>query len=1332
MHLLDRFRQKFTSRPSSPKSDIGTSRPTSSRPTPTQPEPDPPTVPPVPASIEDIRRQIWNEAYDKVKDDEPNTVDAYEMILSAQLAAGDAVPSADRDTTNVIGENAEARQAQMKTLVEKGRDKTEKEAKIKEKVKERIQPVNNVKDFVSMAVKSEPSAAVAWLGITTLMDLIANPLTEPGINRDGIKYVLERVEWYWELARLLLDPGKVDNSIVRLQSLLKRHVIKLYKKLLLYQMQSVCLYNKHWAEVIVRDLFKADDWQDKVDSIKKVEASLREDVKQHNSEELKSRLHNIDNTLGHIHLDVKAVELAVQYQTQMLRQIHHDKSDRKCLQALHIVDPEAQKGEIERIKGSLLKDSYRWILGHNDFQKFRDDPGSRLLWIKGDPGKGKTMLLCGIIDELKQEQEQVISYYFCQATQDKLRSAASVLRGLLWLLCAKNQQLISYVRSRYDIQRADLFEDSFALVSLEKVLLDMLRDSCLQHGIFVIDALDECFDNDRENLIGVIIRASQSLPAKWIVSSRNWPKIEEQFQAVEKITVPLELNNDSISQAVRILIQHKVEQLAQIKEYDEPTKEAVIKTLLRRANDTFLWVALVCEELSKVKTRHTIAVLDSVPGGLDELYQGMLKQVFTSRDADICRQILATACITSRPVSLDELRTLVTEVKGFSDKELKEVIGECGSFLTLQEGVIHFVHQSAQDFLLNNASDQILPSGTAHQHRTLFSRSLAALSETLRRNIYSLNTPGFSIDQVSPPNPDPLSSVRYSCVYWVSHLYDSNSTGDNKALQDGGDVHGFIQRKYLYWLECLSLLRSMSEGVNAVHKLETLVRNVGAQQLTKLLRDARRFILSHKRPIEIAPLQTYASALVFSPEHSLIRELFKKEEPDWMILKPRMEADWNACLQTLEGHDGPVFSVAFSADGQRLASGSNDRTVKVWDAVTGACVQTLEGHGGSVNSVAFSADDQHLASGSYDTIKVWDAVTGACGQTLEGHGGSVNSVAFSADGQHLVSGSYNTIKVWDAVKGACVQTLEGHGGLVNSVAFSADSQYLASGSDDGTVKVWDAAIGACMQTLEGHGGSVNSVAFSADGQYLASGSDDGTVKVWDAATGAVNSVAFSADGQYLASGSDRHGTVKVWDAATGTCVQTLEGHNGRVRSVAFSADGQHLASGSGDRTVKVWDAATGAYMQTLEGHSGRVMSVAFSADGQYLASGSNDRTVKVWDAATGACVQTLEVSQAIAHLSFDPTTSSRLSTNIGLLNLDIPALPPATESQSTEAVSRGASHSGYGVSMDNVWIAKDGKGMLWLPPEYRAADSTVVGSTVAIGCRSGRVLVMKFSSNGCR
>ena len=344
---------------------------------------------------------------------------------------------------------------------------------------------------------------------------------------------------------------------------------------------------------------------------------------------------------------------------------------------------------------------------------------------------------------------------------------------------------------------------------------------------------------------------------------------------------------------------------------------------------------------------------------------------------------------------------------------------------------------------------------------------------------------------------------------------------------------------------------------------------------------------------------------------------------------------WDAAtgklLATLTGHNESVYCVSYSPDGTRLASGSGDNTAKLWDAATGKELATLIGHMSYINSVAFSPDGTRLASGSDDnTVRIWDVATGKELATLTGHQRSVNSVAFSPNGTRLASGSGDiTVKLWDATSGKELATLAGHQGSVNSVAFSPNGMRLASGSDDKTVKLWDAATGKEIAVLTGHEGDVSSVAFSPDGTRLAIGCSDANVKLWDAATakelalltmgrrGRVGSVAFSPDGTRLASGT-YDAFVILWDAAPPNELAALAGHEGEIRSVAFSPDGTLLASGAADRIVKLWDAATGKELATFTGHDEyAVKSVAFSRDGKRLASGSYDKNVKLWDVASG-------------------------------------------------------------------------------------------------------------------
>jgi WD40 repeat protein len=331
--------------------------------------------------------------------------------------------------------------------------------------------------------------------------------------------------------------------------------------------------------------------------------------------------------------------------------------------------------------------------------------------------------------------------------------------------------------------------------------------------------------------------------------------------------------------------------------------------------------------------------------------------------------------------------------------------------------------------------------------------------------------------------------------------------------------------------------------------------------------------------------------------------------------------------RTFLGHTADVRSVVFSPDGSRIASGSEDQTVKVWDVISGKTILTLAGHKGLVTSVAFSREGRQIASGSDDgTVKLWDAGTGREIFTLQGHSDQVRAVAFSPDGKRVGSGSLdNTIKLWNAVTGRELLTLKGHAGAVQAVAFSPDGKRLVSASYDKTLNIWDASTGKVLFTLQGNR-PVLSVAFSPDGKWIVSGGVDCKL-LWDADTAQqrgqlggdpvpASSVAVSPDGKrIIATSSDN--LLRIWDVASLKQLSTLVGHDAWARSVAFSPDGKLAASGGCDHNVKVWDLGVVSDALTISGHTLALSSLAFSPDGRRVASGSDDQRLKVWDSATG-------------------------------------------------------------------------------------------------------------------
>ncbi len=301
-----------------------------------------------------------------------------------------------------------------------------------------------------------------------------------------------------------------------------------------------------------------------------------------------------------------------------------------------------------------------------------------------------------------------------------------------------------------------------------------------------------------------------------------------------------------------------------------------------------------------------------------------------------------------------------------------------------------------------------------------------------------------------------------------------------------------------------------------------------------------------------------------------------------LIQKCRDKVFWKTVTpQDFAQHSDAVWAVTFTPDGQTVASGSQDTTLKLWDIKSGTETKSLVGDSSAIYSVDFNSDGTEISSGSgLWRILEWNLTTGQAYLPLE-HLATIWSVDVSPDNQKIASASGDkTVKIWDRKTGAILQNLTDHQDQVYAAVFSPDGQLLVTGSKDQTIKIWKVETGELLNTLTGHLEAVRSLTISPDGKTIVSGSLDDTVKIWNLETGAL--------------------------------IHTLTGHSNDVLSVAISPDNNIIASGSRDKTIKLWNLETGELLNTLTGHQDDIYSVKFSPDGNSLVSGSKDKTIKLW------------------------------------------------------------------------------------------------------------------------
>jgi WD40 repeat protein len=312
-------------------------------------------------------------------------------------------------------------------------------------------------------------------------------------------------------------------------------------------------------------------------------------------------------------------------------------------------------------------------------------------------------------------------------------------------------------------------------------------------------------------------------------------------------------------------------------------------------------------------------------------------------------------------------------------------------------------------------------------------------------------------------------------------------------------------------------------------------------------------------------------------------------------------ADEPVPVMHLAGHSSEVYTVAFSPDGQLLASASG-REVKVWDIAAGKERFTYAVKGTNVYGLAFSPDGARLAVGVSKQVKVLDARTGQEVLLFPQANQFLFRLRFSPDGKRLAASSGNNgvnipgeVAVWDADTGRLVQCLRGHSQPVLNVAYSRDGRLLAASSGGtnaaaaGEIKLWETATCRELHSLHGHADNVYAVAFTADGRFVASGSG--------------------------VRGASKPGEIKLWEVLTGQVVLNLPVPGGPVFGIVTSPDGSWFATAGGDGKLRIWDAIAGKVSLSLPGDAGPDYGLSLSRDGRWLAAAGQDKIVRIWDLA---------------------------------------------------------------------------------------------------------------------